>query len=112
MCRGMLDRVRDRGHSIGLGVAGHAELEEALSAQSSQPGPDAMAALRRLIQQVGPMYEAEVLAPGVQHDVRTVAVPVFDADGRVVLVLSLYGLATESTVAEVESARLDAEALS
>lgn len=102
--RSMLESVRQRGYSIGLGVSGHAQLEAALARQSSESSdPEAMASLRRLVAQVGPSYEAGDLAPDVPHDVRAVAVPVFGPDNQVVLVLSLYGLPPTSHIADVEA---------
>lgn len=71
----------------------------------SRTDPEAVGSVRRLVEHVGPTYEAGHLAPNVEYDVRAVPVPVFGAD-EVPPGLSLYGLPPWSSAAEFEALAL------
>lgn len=97
----LLGRIRARGYSLGVGSTGHAELERALTAQAERPRTDATNAVRDLTRRLGQQYELTELESGEPLDVRAVAAPIFGPDGRVALVLSLYGLPDRSTADEI-----------
>lgn len=100
-CERLLERVRERGYSLGIGTNGHAELERALAEHTTRPSVEAVEVIRALTRRLGHQYEAAGLEPGESRDVRAIAAPVFGSDGTVALVLSLYGLPPLSTAEEV-----------
>jgi flavin reductase (DIM6/NTAB) family NADH-FMN oxidoreductase RutF/DNA-binding IclR family transcriptional regulator len=104
--RQVVERVRARGWSIGLGSATHGELEAALARTSVQrPTPEQIDAVRRSVDKLGGEYEPEDLTPEGSYQVRNVNVPVYGPGGVVVLLLSVYGLPETSTGADVDRYR-------
>lgn len=101
--RELVDRVRERGWSMGLGSTTHRELEVALSRMTlTAPTPAEMQRVQHAIDKLSGEYEPENLRDGQAYPVRNVSVPVFGPSGGVVLLLSVYGLPESSTVADVE----------
>ena len=101
--RELIDRVRTRGWSMGLGSTTHRELEAALARMTlSGPAPDELEGVQRAIDKLGGEYEPEDLEEGRPYAVQNVNVPVFGAGGTVDLLLSVYGLPEFSTLADVE----------
>lgn len=87
-----LDRVRARGWSVVLHSSGQARLERAVSAADvtspSAESVDELTAATADLDLAG--YEPAELARDKQYDVRVLSAPVFDAQGELVLLLSLY----------------------
>lgn len=101
--RKIVERVRTRGWSMGLGSRTHRELEAALSRLTlSAPTSDELKKVQRAIDRLGGEYEPENLETGRQYSVRNVSVPVFGVAGAVVLQLSVYGLPESSVIDDVE----------
>src|SRR5205807_669560 len=77
--RRVLEAVRRRGYSLGLGEATHARLEETLSRLSSDPGArDLRDGVRRLVGELGGAgYQPAELSAGDVYEVRTIVGPVF-----------------------------------
>ena len=101
--RELIDRVRTRGWSMGLGSTTHRELEAALARMTlSGPAPDELEGVQRAIDKLGGEYEPEDLEEGRPYAVQNVNVPVFGVGGTVDLLLSVYGLPEFSTLADVE----------
>jgi flavin reductase (DIM6/NTAB) family NADH-FMN oxidoreductase RutF len=100
------ERVRERGWSIGLGSAPHHGLEAALS-RMSLDAPTALQcrAVEQALGELSEEYEPEELRDGELYSVRNLTVPVFGADGDVVLVLAAYGLPSASTAADITTYR-------
>jgi flavin reductase (DIM6/NTAB) family NADH-FMN oxidoreductase RutF/DNA-binding IclR family transcriptional regulator len=99
----MLDRVRSRGWSVGLGSATHRELEAALAQTSiDAPTPEELRDVQRVMDELGGEYEPAQLSRDQQHRIRNVTVPVFGTNGNVIMVLSVYGLPSESSVTDIE----------
>jgi flavin reductase (DIM6/NTAB) family NADH-FMN oxidoreductase RutF len=98
-----LERVRQRGWSLGLGNEEHRELEATLARTLATPvDPVGKQAARGLVDRLLGKYEPGDLDPGQGYDVRNLTAPVFDANGQVVLTLTVYGLPTQSTSADVD----------
>jgi DNA-binding IclR family transcriptional regulator len=103
--RRVLERVRTRGFSIGLGLAWHAQLEQALSQWYANPASlKARDAVRRLIDETAAEhYDPVDLAPDGPYEVCTLNAPVFGPDGDVLLVMSLYGFPDRLDFDEVQT---------
>lgn len=92
--RQLVDRTRERGWSLVLGSPGQIALERTL-ADVWHAGLDdeRLSELHDAIVRVGvDGHEPAQLVRGEQYDVRYISAPVFGPDGRVVLMLTLYGL--------------------
>ncbi|WP_141004292.1 flavin reductase [Nocardioides humi] len=78
-----LERVRERGWSLGLVAEVHREVDQTL-AELSQGGygSDAQRRLSSLLQEVGDLYEPQDLAPAEEHLVRSIGAPVFGPGAR------------------------------
>lgn len=89
----LLARARHRGWSLSLTDPAHTELEHALGRYSDgERTPEALDRIRKLAAAVTDRFEpADVDADG-RYDVRLLSAPVVDADGVVVLLLTLWGL--------------------
>lgn len=97
----MLDRVRQRGWSLGLRAPQHEEVwEEVARFSEARATPDAERRIGALLDGLTPYYEPGDLDPAARYDVRMVAAPVRH-DGRTVLVLVLYGMPGGAAGAEV-----------
>jgi flavin reductase (DIM6/NTAB) family NADH-FMN oxidoreductase RutF/DNA-binding IclR family transcriptional regulator len=93
-----LERVRQRGWSLGLGTEEHRMLEAALArTPAAAHEPVGKQDARGLVDRLAGKYEPSDLEPGRSYDVRNLTAPVFDADGQVVLTLTVYGLPSQST---------------
>lgn len=101
--REALALLRFRGYSVGLGHAPHDELEALLAGTLAAHPSFSETALRRLASRL----PLDQVGAG-EKDVRSVAVPVFDAESAVVLVLSVYGLpdGCDARQAEAYASRL------
>ncbi|GGM58882.1 flavin reductase [Dactylosporangium sucinum] len=100
--RQVLARVQERGWSLGLGSASHRELEVALALLPLRgPREQEWQHVRRVVDRLGGEYEPEDLGARATYQVRNLNVPVFGPDGDVVLLLSIYGLPHESSLADV-----------
>lgn len=92
LSREVVDRVRERGWSLGLGDATHTEVELLLaSAGDSTESNDVKARLRALSDQLASSYEPAEIVPDRLYDVRHISAPVFNASGDVVLTMTLFG---------------------
>ncbi|WP_448625010.1 flavin reductase [Geodermatophilus sp. URMC 64] len=101
--RTQLERVRQRGWSLGLGNEEHRVLEAAVARTPAAPvDPNAKRAARGLVDRLAGKYEPGDLEPGESYDVRNLTAPVFDANGQVVLTLTVYGLPPQSTREDVD----------
>ncbi|HTW15327.1 MAG TPA: flavin reductase [Nocardioides sp.] len=98
-CRRMLDRVRDRGWSIGLVAPDHDTVWEEIVGHADDPvlsrrtGP--------LVETLTPYYEPAEIAADGEYDVRILAAPVHAPDGRVIETLALWGMPPGASGAEV-----------
>lgn len=89
--RQALERVRARGCSIALGH-NRGERLESLSTRMNLRDPAVSAeTLQRGIREVSAGYNIGTLANSEEHELRSLSAPVFGADGRVVLTLTLWG---------------------
>jgi flavin reductase (DIM6/NTAB) family NADH-FMN oxidoreductase RutF/DNA-binding IclR family transcriptional regulator len=94
-----LARVRARGWSLGLASAAQWEFQELVG----EIGPEgATPAQQRRLDAVSRAVlvtdsEPAHLTPGARHEVRSISAPVFGPDGRVVLMLALFGFRTMTT---------------
>ncbi|MBG6099056.1 flavin reductase [Nocardioides luteus] len=96
--RELVDRVRARGWSATLGATTTHDLERALARMSThEPTAEQRRAVEEAIDPLGGEFEPEDLVAGVEHALRTVAVPLTDRSGAVRLVLTAYGLPESST---------------
>jgi flavin reductase (DIM6/NTAB) family NADH-FMN oxidoreductase RutF/DNA-binding IclR family transcriptional regulator len=90
--RGALHRVRERGYSLGLLSPAQREFASALAALAQASGPPAPTSLSDLMPQLS--YDPPDLTPETLGLVRQIMAPVFDADGRVALALTIFGYGT------------------
>ncbi|WP_433505460.1 flavin reductase [Pseudonocardia halophobica] len=104
--RQLLERVRRRGWSISLASAERIAFEAALTQLSVQsPTPEQEKAVRDTAGRVGWLgHEPDDLAAGQTYPVRNVSGPIFNSDGRCVLMLSLF-VGRRCTGEEVEHLR-------
>lgn len=87
-----VDRVRERGWSLGLGDAAHTEVESMLvSAGAPDASPDLKAGVLALTDQLASSYEPATILPDKLYDVRNISAPVFNGNAEVVLTLTLCG---------------------
>lgn len=101
--RRILETVRQRGYSVGLGGATHAELENIVAHMApDRHTADTDRALQQLVGTLRSDYEPPDLPTGRELEVRTLSAPVFGPDGQVVLLLSLYGLPERIPAREVD----------
>ncbi len=103
--RRVLEAVRHRGYSLGLGDATHGRLEETLARLSIDPrAPDLRAGVRRLVGELGGAgYQPAELTERGLYEVRSIVAPVFGPMGQVALALSLYGLAHPIDLVQIET---------
>lgn len=87
--RGRLAAVRRRGYSLGLLNDAQREFASALDRLARDPRAVAADSLAHLAIQL--CYDPPELTDGTRHDVRVIAVPVFDATGRVALAFTVSG---------------------
>ncbi|HET7139763.1 MAG TPA: flavin reductase [Arthrobacter sp.] len=100
--RQALDRVRSRGYSIALGH-NRGERLESLSTRLNLRDPDVSAEiLQRGIREVSEGYNIGTLSATDEHELRSLSAPVFGADGRVVLSLTLWGPPGNVSAAEID----------
>lgn len=99
--RGVLERVHERGWSLGLASDAQLNLDDANAAVSADLNEDKRRqALKEAIERID-VTDSE---PAEWHDevsIRSVAAPVFGRDGEVIFTISLYG------VRDVSAVRLD-----
>jgi flavin reductase (DIM6/NTAB) family NADH-FMN oxidoreductase RutF/DNA-binding IclR family transcriptional regulator len=94
--RGALRLVRERGYSLGLLSPAQREFASALAALAKVPAPAPAepSSLSDLMPQLD--YDPRDLTPETLGLVRQIMAPVFDADGRVALALTIFGYGTPS----------------
>jgi flavin reductase (DIM6/NTAB) family NADH-FMN oxidoreductase RutF/DNA-binding IclR family transcriptional regulator len=98
----VLDRVRSRGWSLALESDTYREFEAALARmKSSVSTPDELRSVRSAVDRLGGEYEPENLHEGNAYPVRNLNVPVFGPTGAVVLLLSVYNLPRQSSLAQI-----------
>jgi flavin reductase (DIM6/NTAB) family NADH-FMN oxidoreductase RutF/DNA-binding IclR family transcriptional regulator len=91
--RSMLERVRERGWSLSLADATHTELERALGRYSDgDRSPAYVDHIRSLAAAAADLFEPAGLVPDASYAARLISAPVIDSGGRVVLLLTLWGL--------------------
>ena len=86
VCLQVIDRVRDRGWSLGLGGPSHTQVESLLVA-ASQPDSDGNVKehISEFGDQLASSYEPADLVADQLYDVRNISAPVFNGSGDVVL---------------------------
>lgn len=89
--RASVERARSRGYSVRLHGARHGNLERELLQTSEGAHPTADE-LRELARELEPLYEPRDPQISGPNGVRSIAMPVFDAHGKVVLALNLSGI--------------------
>jgi flavin reductase (DIM6/NTAB) family NADH-FMN oxidoreductase RutF/DNA-binding IclR family transcriptional regulator len=95
--RGALRLVRERGYSLGLLSPAQREFASALAALARVPAhapTPTPSSLSDLMPQLS--YDPRDLTPETLGLVRQIMAPVFDADGRVALALTIFGYGTPS----------------
>jgi DNA-binding IclR family transcriptional regulator len=85
-----LARVRSRGYSLGLAVGWHTEFNQAVMALADEPAsPARRQVLERVFRELGrDDYQLAELDANRRYVLRSIAVPVFDSNAKVVAVLS------------------------
>lgn len=98
--RALAQRTRARGWSMVLGSPEQSTLEETLTeAWCEGLDEEHVRKLHDAIQRVGTAgHEPDELEPLGRHDIRYLSAPLFGPDGRVVLMLTLYGLPDRCSV--------------
>lgn len=86
-----LARVRERGYSVGLLNDAQREFAEALTKLAQDPEALPPEDLRAVMKEL--LYDPEEITDEYADAVRVVAVPIFDAEGKVALAFTLYGFA-------------------
>lgn len=87
--RAALQRVRERGYSLGLLSPAQRKFASTLEAMAQDPSAPWHASLFGLIPQLS--YDPPRLTSQTLDLVRQISVPVFDADGSVALALTIFG---------------------
>jgi flavin reductase (DIM6/NTAB) family NADH-FMN oxidoreductase RutF/DNA-binding IclR family transcriptional regulator len=96
------ERIRTRGYSIAIGHT-RGERLESLSTRINLRDPEVSAEiLHRGIREVSDGYNAGTLSNTEEHELRSLSAPVFGADGRVVLTLTLWGPPGTVSTAEID----------
>ena len=90
--RAALRLVRERGYSLGLLSPAQRDFASALDAMAQEPSDEWHTALFGLMPRLS--SEPDDLSPGTLDLVRQVTAPVFDADGKVALALTVFGFGT------------------
>ncbi|ORA11298.1 flavin reductase [Mycobacterium arosiense] len=96
-----LERIRQRGFSLGLGGAAHHQFGTAARALRRSETEDRSAAVARLISMLADDYEPEDLSVSTSN-IETITAPVFDKRGKVVLALVMYGLPDSTAPTQVD----------
>lgn len=100
--REMLATVRRRGWSIGLVAPNHDEVWEHVARFSQVPPTPALdREIGELVDELTPYYEPAEL-PANDIDARSISAPVRSADGRTVMALSLFGIPSGISSAQIE----------
>ena len=86
----ILHRVRERGFSVALEVAGRRQIGELLGELAEDPHSDALRSeLRDVIRELGRSRYQLGEDDAARHEISTLTAPVFDRRGRVELALTL-----------------------
>ncbi len=103
--RQVLATTRQRGYSVTVqGATRPDEVAAAVAAAADRPGHSARQALGDVVSRLGHgAYHLDDLSAPGQHLVRMIAAPVFDADLRVVLAISLLDLPEPLTAVDIET---------
>jgi DNA-binding IclR family transcriptional regulator len=101
-CEEMIERIRSRGYAIGIGHERSQQWEDASFRASTGDPLVTTEVLRRRIAAVSDDYNPKDLAEGTNHEFRFAQVPVFDANGEVVLALTLWGPAGAISKARID----------
>jgi DNA-binding IclR family transcriptional regulator len=99
--RRALTAVRDRGFTVGLESPDRQRLGRALATQVAKGRPAAPEVASLVTALARSEYQLVELDPGATYDVNHLAVPVFDAAGRVALALTITGFAEPLSSAAV-----------
>lgn len=101
-CQDMIERIRSRGYAIGIGHERSQHWEDASFRASTGDPLVTTEVLRRRIAAVTDDYNPKDLAEGTNHELRFAQAPVFDANGEVVLALTLWGPAGAISKAQID----------
>ena len=101
----LLDRVRQRGWSVGIWSDSLRNLEATVDKATLEGlTPHRSRTVRQLVDQLGTEHEPEDVYDSIQHRrLRNVTVPVFDARGQVVMQLTLFGPPSDAGPADLEA---------
>lgn len=109
--RALLTHVRECGYSLSLMTPQQAELDRAVADVGAHPMDESLRRrLRASVALHAEAYEVPELEADGSYDVATIAVPVFDPDGRVALAITAYGLigvsgaVVEATIGQMRDA--------
>lgn len=100
-----LERVRQRGWSVGMDSPSRRSLQTTLRQFPLTPTMQQRRSAERLVRELGDEYETPELCEDALYPVRDVSVPVFDPHGDVVLMLTIYGFPATSSWREVARQR-------
>lgn len=102
----ILDRVRDRGWSLGLDSAAQRRFAEAVARVAPEgPTPEQRREMVKIAQTIMTIdSEPERLRPGCLHNVRSISAPVFGPNGGVEMMLTLFGF-RDMTTEEIHEQR-------
>lgn len=103
--RAVLEQVRARGYSIGLEAPARQDLEAAIAHLADEPHAsrvreEVVAVIERLGHDE---YQVLELDPRRRYAVSMIAAPVFDAEARVTLAITLVGFPPDLAAAQVEA---------
>ncbi|MBJ7595474.1 MAG: flavin reductase [Candidatus Dormibacteraeota bacterium] len=100
----LLDRVRERGWSVGIWSESLRNLEATVD-KTTLGGltPHGSRAVRQMVEELGSEHEpADVYDSSRHYRLRNVTVPVFDGDQQVVMQLTLFGPPSDAGPAELD----------
>lgn len=102
-CNEMVERIRRRGYSVGLGHEEHVALWETLTRTSPNVAVTGSDEVSRVVHNLRSGYRQGEFDPDERYEVRTISAAVFGTDGRVTIQLTLYGLPDRSSSEQIET---------
>jgi DNA-binding IclR family transcriptional regulator len=102
-CRQLLASTRLHGYSVTMETTPHIHsIIDAIAEAATKPGPSTRQDLQTLIQRLEFTYQDNVaLEEPNRYAVRSIAAPIFDTEGRVLVTISTADLPAEMTVSEI-----------
>jgi DNA-binding IclR family transcriptional regulator len=99
----ILDTVRARGYSVTLRIPTHPSIEQALADTADQPPGTSRTTLDAVIDELGHgNYHLDQISASAIYDVMTIAAPVFDTEGQVMLAITANGFPGPLPASEIQ----------